>query len=178
MNSRNFVVSPALFLSCALFASMAAQASLTMSTTPQSIYQIGDGSSAVSLGHTVYARTNFNRLIAGGTFNASCASTYTGSIPGERTLPSESFASGNVLYVTIPAQLPAYLNMPGFESVPAGTTLSCTYAWTSRSQESTYSIGVPGIGITIGGQELRDGGSIGFYMNRSGSGEPDRGCLH
>ena len=178
MNSRIFVLSTLLVLTSPLFSSSPARASLSMSTTPQSIFQIGDGSSAVSLGHTVFARTNLNRLVAGGTFNASCASTVTGSIPGERTLPSESFVGGNSLYVTIPAQLPAYLNMPGFENVTGGTILSCTYAWTSRAQEATYTVGVPGFGITIGGQELRDGGSVGFYMYKTADdGDPGHGCL-
>jgi len=178
MNLRVLVVSTVLVLGCGLLTLPAAQA-LTMSTTPMSIYQIGDGSTAVSLGHIVNARTSMNRLVAGGTFNASCASTYTGSIPGERTLTSESIASGNVLNVTIPEWLPATRNMPGFENAPAGTELSCTYAWTSRAQESAYTIGIPGFSVTIGGQEVRDGGSIGFYMYKSGGdGLPSHGCLH
>jgi len=178
MNLRIPVPLTAFILVGALLSPMSAHASLTMSTRLQTIAQLGNGSTAVSLGHTVLANTNMNRLIAGGTFNASCASTYTGSIPGERTLPSESFISGNVLYVTIPAQLPAYLNMPGFESVPSGSTLSCTYAWTSRAQESAYTIGAQGIGFTVGGQEARDGGSVGFYMYKTdGDGDPGHGCL-
>ena len=156
-----------------------ANATLKMSTAIQSIYQIGDGSSAVSLGHTVIAGTNLNRLIAGGTFNASCASVYTGTIPGERTLPSSLTAQYNQLYVTIPEQLPAVRNMPGFESVPPGSILACTYAWTARAQEATYTVGVPGLGITIGGEELRDGGAVGFQMYKTtGDGEPSRGCIH
>jgi hypothetical protein len=179
MNVQNSGLLVGLILAGMLFNSPAARASLTMNTIPQAIYQIGDGSTAVSLGHVVNARTNMNRLVAGGSFNASCASTYTGSIPGERTLTSDLIASMNVLSVTIPEWLPAVRNMPGFENVPVGSVLSCTYAWTSRAQEATYTVGVPGFGITIGGQEIRDGGSIGFYMYKtSGSGdEPSRGCL-
>jgi hypothetical protein len=120
-----------------------------------------------------------NRLAAGGSFNASCASDYTGNIPGERSLPSESFGTSNVLYVTIPQVVPTVMNMPGFENAPGGTVLSCTYAWTARAQEATYTIGVPGFGITIGGQEIRDGGSVGFYMYKSGSdADPSHGCFH
>ncbi len=126
-----------------------------MSTSLQPISQLGVGSTAVNLGHTVYAGTNFNRLVAGGSFNASCVSAYTGSIPGERTLTSALVARYNQLYVTIPAQFPAVLNMPGFENVPAGSVLSCTYAWTSRAQESTYTISLLGFGITIGGEEKK-----------------------
>jgi len=178
MNLRTLVLSAAVLLSGALLMPTAAHASLALSTRLQSIAQMGDGSSAVSLGHTVMASTNLNRLIANKTFNSSCASTVTDSIPGERTLPSESFVGGNSLYVTIPAQLPAYLNMPGFENVTGGTILSCTYAWTSRAQEATYTVGVPGFGITIGGQELRDGGSVGFYMYKTADdGDPGHGCL-
>ena len=169
----------ALGVTGALFNSPAAHATLSMSTAVGSIYQIGDGSTGVSLGHIVQARTNLNRLVAGGSFNASCASDYTGNIPGERTLPSESLASGNVLYVTIPEWVPSVRNMPGFENAPGGTVLSCTYAWTSRAQESTYTIGIPGFGITTGGEERRDGGSVGFYMYKSGSdADPSHGCFH
>jgi len=156
-----------------------ANATLTMNTALQSISQLGDGSSAVYVGHIVLAGTNLNRLVAGGNFNATCASTYTGSISGERTLSSTLIARYNQLYVTIPEQLPALLIMPGFENVPAGTILSCSYNWTSRAQESTYTVGVPGFGITIGGEEARDGSSVWFQMYKTADGgEPNRGCMH
>jgi hypothetical protein len=176
MNSRIVIFS--ILATAALCCPPAARASLNFQTVLRDIYQLGAGSSAVSLGHTVVAGTNLNRLTAGGSFNASCASTFTGSIPGERTLTSALVAQYNQLYVTIPAQFPAVLNMPGFELVPAGSILSCTYAWTSRAQESTYTIGIPGLGITIGGEERRDGSSVGFQMVQSfGGDEPSHGCL-
>lgn len=177
MNTRNSILS-VLFASAAVCAPPAAHASLTMRTRLQNIFQIGDGSAAVSLGHAVDARTNMNRLVAGGTFNASCVSPYTGSIPGERSLTSALLLEVNRLYVTIPEWLPAVRNMPGFENVPGGSILSCWYAWTSRAQESTYNVGATGIGFTIGGEEIRDGSSVPFEMFKSGSGEePNRGCI-
>jgi hypothetical protein len=156
-----------------------ARASLTMSIYLGSISQIGDGSAGVSLGHTVYARTNLSKLHAGGTFNASCISSFTGSIPGQRSLPSGLIGAPNVLYVTIPEWVPTVRNMPGFENAPPGTVLSCTYAWTARAVEGHYTVGIPGFNTTIGGEEVEDGGSIGFYMYKSGDGgEPNRGCIH
>jgi hypothetical protein len=179
MNSRIFKI-PALstlaVLTC--FAPIA-NATLTMNTLLQPISQLGVGSTAVYVGHTVTAGTNFNRLVAGGSFNASCISSDTGSIPGERAITSALILRYNQLAVTIPEQLPALRNMPGFENVPPGSVLSCTYAWTSRAQESTYSIGLPPLTITLGGEELRDGGSVGFQMYQSaGAEQTSKGCIH
>src|SRR4051812_43043054 len=97
----------------------AAHASLSMSVNLRSINQLGDGSTAVSLGHAVLAGTNYDRLIAGGSFNASCVSAYTGTISAERTLTSALISRYNQLYVNIPEDVPAVRNMPGFENVPA-----------------------------------------------------------
>lgn len=156
-----------------------AQATLNMTTVISAIAQLGDGSTAVGLGHVVIAGTNMNRLVAGGTFNATCASEFTGSIPGQRSLTSEVLATYNQLYVTVPEWVPSYRNMPGFENVPGGSILSCTYAWTSRAQESAYTVGVPGFTVTFGGAEAHDGGSVNFPMYKSaGDGEPSRGCIH
>jgi hypothetical protein len=179
MNSRLVTLSAATLAAVALCAPQAARASLSLNAVLQSIYQIGNGSTAVSLGHTVVAGTNLNRLIAGGSYLASCVSPYTGTIPGERTLPSSLTAQYNQLYVTIPAQLPAVRNMPGFENVPAGSILSCSYNWTAFAKESTYSVGPPGIGITVGGEEKSLGDTIGFQMYKMTDGEePSRGCMH
>lgn len=179
MSSRIFTLNIAAIAVAALCCAPCARASVNLSTVLRDIYQLGVGSTAVSLGHTVVAGTNFNRLIAGGSFVASCVSPDTGSITGERTLTSALTAQYNQLYVTIPEQFPAVMNMPGFEFVPAGSILSCTYAWTSRAQESTYTVGIPGFGITIGGEEKKAGSTVGFQMYQSSGGDlPSRGCIH
>jgi len=180
MNRRTSIFSFALVAGAMLCGAPAVHATLRLDTVLGNIQQLGDGSTAVSLGHIVIAGTPMNRLIAGGSFNASCASTYTGTIPGERTLPSSTIGTYNQLYVTIPETVPTWRNMPGFENVPSGSILSCSYAWRSHAQESTYSIGSQGIGITIGGESLSTGGSVNFPMYKSGSGddEPNRGCIH
>jgi hypothetical protein len=69
--------------------------------------------------------------------------------------------------------------MPGFEQVPGGTTLACNYIWTSEAEESSFSIGAYGIGITIGGQKARDGSSLPFEMYKpGGDADSDNGCIH
>jgi len=158
-----------------------AHASLKLTARVQSIYQLGDGSTAVSLGHVVLAGTNLNRLIAGGSFSASCASPYTGTISGERTLTSALIAQYNQLSVTVPEQLPAVRNMPGFENVPPPAVLSCAYHWTAQAEEATYSVGLPGGGggVTIGGEKASIGDTTGFEMFKNAGGEePSRGCQH
>jgi len=172
-------------LSCAIACSIAgmgvsapARASLTMSPMVQPISQ-ALYTSYVNLGHTVVASTNLNRLIAGGTFNTTCASMYTGSIQDGRTLTSELIGQMNRLYVTIPQWLPATREMPGFVDVPEGTTISCTYAWTAFAKEPTYSIGLPGVGITVGGAEASENSSVPFQMYQPmGDADPSHGCLH
>jgi hypothetical protein len=145
-----------------------AQATLQMSTVPSRVYQFGTGS-GVYLGHTVIAGTNLNRLIAGGSFRASCMSPYTGEIPGARTLSSSLIGQYNRLTVTIPEQLPALVNMPGFFNVPRGQRIECQYTWTSHAEEPVYTVGIPGFSITVGGERLLDSGISTFWMQKPGT---------
>lgn len=175
MNPRNLFGQMMFLASAALaLAAMPAQATLSMSTVPSAAYQFGNGS-GVYIGHTVLAGTNLNRLVAGGTFRATCSSPYTGEIPGARTLTSALIGQYNRLAVTIPEQLPALRNMPGFESVPRGQRIQCQYYWTSFAEEPTYTIGIPGFGMTVGGERLVDSGIVTFWMKKPGTatGEDD-----
>jgi hypothetical protein len=159
-------------------ASMQSAQAIAMQVVTSNIRQNGFTAN-VSLGHTVLASSNMNRLIAGGTFDARCPSSHTGSIPGQRTLPAQSLVGGTRLTVTIPEWVPAVRAMPGFENVPGGTTLDCTYNWTAQAEEATYSVGVPGLGMTIGGERLVDSGVVHFEMYKPGSsGEVGSGCIH
>jgi hypothetical protein len=150
-----------------------AQATLNMDTVPSSAYQFGTGS-GVYLGHTVIAGTNLNRLIAGGSFRATCAANmYTGEITGARTLTSNLIGQYNRLTVTIPESLPALRNMPGFVSAPRGTRLECQYAWTSHAEEPVYTVGLPGFSVTLGGERLVDSGVVTFWMRKPGTATGD-----
>jgi hypothetical protein len=169
MNPRRFSVFLMVLAGVAVsLGSRPALATLSMSTVPSSVYQFGTGS-GVYLGHTVIAGTNLNRLIAGGTFRATCASTYTGEIPGSRTLSSNLLGQYNRLTVTIPESLPALRNMPGFLSAPRGSRFECQYNWTSFAQEPTYTVGVPGFSVTLGGEQLADSGIVTFWMQKPGT---------
>jgi hypothetical protein len=145
-----------------------ASATLSLKVQPSSVYQYMT-TTAVYLGHTVIAGTNLNRLVAGGSFIASCASPFTQTITGDRTLTSDLVSQYNQLYVTIPAQLPALMNMPGFENVQRGASIQCNYDWRAFAREPTYTISVPPLSITVGGQEASDSGRISFWMTKPGT---------
>jgi hypothetical protein len=145
-----------------------ASASLSLKTLPSSVYQYLT-TTAVYLGHTVIAGTNLNRLVAGGSFSASCVSAETGAITGERTLTSNLIGQYNQLYVTIPETLPALRNMPGFENVQRGSRIQCNYDWKSFAREPTYTVGVPGLTFTVGGEEQSDSGRVSFWMQKPGT---------
>lgn len=156
-------------------ASIAAQpaSAIDMQVIVSSINQVAYTSS-INLGHTIYAHTPMNRLVAGGSFSVHCSDSRTGPINGQRTLSSEQ-QFGNTLYVTIPEVLPTTRMLPGFTQLPKGTQISCTYDWTARAVESTYSIGIGGLGITIGGGERADGATVAFTMVREDN--DGEGCI-
>jgi len=164
----------ALVFGTALSVSTTASA-VSLATQLAPIYQIGTGAQ-VTLGHTVVARTNMNRLFAGGTYVAACASSEMLPTTGQRFLPAEKSTGPVVLNVTIPERHPAFVNMPGFNAAAMrGQVLNCTYNWTSRAVESQYSIGVGGIGFTIGGGEANEGSTQLFSMSVPSLGDPNEG---
>lgn len=112
-------------------------------------YQVSTGS-VVRMGHAVSAWTDFNRLTAGGTYVARCNHSDMSPASGQRTESTSAFLGGLRMTVTIPTLMPAYIGMPGFSSLPRGTTVTCTYDWTAFASEGGYKIGAGGIGIGIG----------------------------
>jgi len=138
-------------------------------------YQIGTGAQ-ISLGHTVSARTNYNRLFAGGTYVATCAASEMLPTNGQRFLSSDALIGPRSLHVTVPANLPARVNMPGFNaSTLRGRRLDCTYNWTSRAVETQYSIGAGGIGFISGGGEMSEGSTQLFSMTVPSLGDVNEG---
>ncbi|HTU64576.1 MAG TPA: hypothetical protein VMF52_01390 [Steroidobacteraceae bacterium] len=150
-----------------LMGTQPAHAVPVMNTYVSPIYQVGNGA-GVNLGHTVLATTVYNRLIAGGTFVASCISSVMSPASGQRTLSAETLGGGTSLVVTIPTNQPAIVNMPGFYSLNRGDTVNCTYTWTSRAVESGYSIGFNGISFQTGNGERADGFFKPFTMSVPG----------
>jgi hypothetical protein len=151
-------------LATTLFASPHAYA-VTLQVIPFPINQVAD-TGQVTFGHTVVASTSMNRLTASGTYRISCNRSETQPLTGQRTLSASQVTGGITLYVTVPETVPATRTLPGFTSVPRGTDLTCTYEWTARAVEGTYSIGGGGIGIVIGGEERADGNTSTFHMYR------------
>jgi len=151
---------------------------VSMQVYTSSIHQVAF-TAGISLGHVVTASSNFNRLFAGGTFEARCPSTYLYPIPGSRGLPAQSLVFGTSITVTIPTIVPTVMDMPGFENLPGGTSLTCNYNWTASAEEASYTIGAGGIGFTIGGEKINDSGSVPFdlYKPTDDDGSSRGGCL-
>jgi hypothetical protein len=164
----------ATLLALAVAFSPSAHATLNMTVQPYNAIQLGTGS-GVQLGHTVIAGTNFNRLVAGGSFVASCDNFSTGQISGNRTLTSELIGRYNQLYVTVPETVPTLRNMPGFSSLPRGTELMCEYNWKAFAREPVYTVGLPPFQITVGGAEFETSGVVTFWMRKpaTATGEDD-----
>lgn len=126
-------------------------------------YQVSQGS-VVSMGHAVSAWTDFNRLMAGGTYVASCNHPDMSPMSGQRTESTSALLGGLRMTVTIPTTMPAYIGMAGFSSLPRGTVVNCTYVWTAKASEGGYKIGSGGIGIGIGDGEKSLGDTKPFTM--------------
>jgi len=164
----------ALALNAAGFFSSTASA-VDLSTYVMPIYQIGTGAQ-ISLGHVVSARTSYNRLFAGGTYVATCAAAEMLPTNGQRFLSSDALLGPRSLQVTIPANLPARVNMPGFNATTLrGRRLDCTYNWTARAVESQYSVGAGGIGFISGGGEMSEGSTQLFSMTVPSLGDVNEG---
>ena len=150
----------------------------TLSTDVLSIYQIGRGS-GVNLGHVVHASTVYNRIVAGGTFVAACPNPLMLPARGERIFSADNFGGGLVVHVTVPQTLPATVSMPGFYSLTRGTTLDCTYTWTSKAIEGGYSIGANGVTFQTGNGERSEGFFKSFTMTVPGDTNSDdwQGCI-
>jgi hypothetical protein len=177
MNARDFLIRFALLTCVAAGALSTPVHAVNLAVQPSSIYQNG-ATAGVWLGHTVAASTNMNRLQAGGSFRAYCYGGDTSPITGERSLPASALIGPLQLYVTIPAQLPALYNMPGFYSVPRGSRIQCSYDWTAYAREAMYTIGIPGVSVPIGGEERSESNSITFWMSKPGrSTGDDDACI-
>jgi len=153
-------------------------AAVELNTVVSPAHQVGT-SAAVSLGHTAIGYTNYNRLTVSGAYTAACASALMPSTTGQRSLSREQVLGGFGLVTTIPERLPAIVDMPGFELLAAGTRVACTYNWTSKAVESSYTVGIPGFGMQTGAGERAHGGTSPFIMvvpAASDDTQDDEGC--
>jgi hypothetical protein len=138
-------------------------AAVQLDTVVSNIHQIGI-SAGVSLGHTAIGYTNFNRITVSGAYTTACASAQLVPTTGQRTLSREEIIGGFGLVTTIPERVPATVNIPGFESLPLGSSVACTYNWTAKAVESSYSLGIPGFGMQSGSGEQAAGGTYPFML--------------
>ncbi len=151
---------------------------IEMSVAVLGINQV-DFTSRVKLGHMVTARTYMISVAAGGTLRVSCPSTFTGTIEAQNSAPQTGIPP-NVLSVEVPAGwLPAERELPGFNNVPGGTTLTCAYYWTAVAKEAMYSLGASGSSLPIGGDAYTRSDTVTFEMYQPGSGgDKSNGCIH
>lgn len=151
---------------------------VTMNVTVHPPHQVLNGSQ-VQAGHTVSARTDYNRLTAGGTYEVRCNHPDMAlGVPGQRTVSDSRLAGGVRLVVTIPYQQPAYVNVPGFHGLPRGAIVECQYVWTAHAIEGTLTIGAGGTGVVAGQGEARDGSVENFRMQNRGTADgEDDACI-
>jgi hypothetical protein len=147
-----------------------------LNTVVSTIHQVGT-SAGVSLGHAAIGYTNYNRLVVSGAYTATCASAVMTPINGQRLLSREEIVGGFGLVTTIPDRVPTIRDMPGFEFLAAGTRVACAYQWSSKAVESSYTLGIPGLGMTTGGGERAQGGTFPFNMAvPAAESRDDEGC--
>jgi len=179
MSTTDSTIRLTTFLGVALVLVMPHKAlAVMLRTEVTAIHQVGVGA-GVSLGHAVVASTNYNRLTAGGTYVATCASSAMLPTSGARTLSREGLSGPLSLVTTVPTVVPTIVNMPGYNQLPAGTRVDCTYSWTSKATEGSYSIGAGGIGYITGAGERADGNTQLFVMNvpaAAGDGDDGDSC--
>jgi len=164
MNTAHNLGRPLAALAVALLFAMPRDSSaVELSTVVSTIHQVG-ATATVSLGHTAIGFTNYNRLTVSGAYTAACASAVMMATTGQRSLTREEIIGGFSQVTTIPERLPATVNMPGYDQLPAGSRVACTYNWTSKAVESSYTLGIPGFGSQTGAGERSDGGTYPFVM--------------
>jgi hypothetical protein len=172
MNKLNASIRPLLLSGIGLLAFVNHAAAVTLKVQPLSVYQVGTGSQ-VKIGHVVHASTNYNRLQAGGTYVATCADPVMSPTSGQRGISSENLLGGLQLAVTIPEWIPAYVNMPGYYSLPRGAEVACTYAFTGYAIEGGYMVGAGGISFQVGNGSQNEGGTQNFFMRVPGGTDPN-----
>jgi hypothetical protein len=174
MNSFVFAAAAALALVC-----VARQANaIEMSVQVLGISQVPNFTSRVKVGHIVNAKTNMISIAVGGSLRVSCPSSYTGTIEAQNSR-TQTYLPPNVLSVEVPAGwIPTERELPGFNNVPGGTTLTCSYLWNGNAKEAMYSLGAGGAGLPIGGESQSETDTVVFEMYKPGdSGPDDNGCI-
>jgi hypothetical protein len=169
----------ALFGAALVAATSHPASAVTLKTNVVPIHQVGVGA-GVSLGHAVTATTNYNRITAGGTYTATCNHPVMLPTSGQRTLSADNLTGGLALTTTIPQWLPAIVNMPGYNQVPAGTVIDCTYSWTAKATEGGYTVGPGGASYQTGSGERADGSTQLFMMlvpGTSDDSDTSNGCI-
>jgi hypothetical protein len=176
MNSTLSLRVLAAFSAALILVSPREASAVQLDTVVSNIHQIGT-SAGVSLGHTAIGYTNYNRITVSGAYTTGCASAVMMPTTGQRTLTREEIVGGFGLITTIPDRVPAVVDMPGFQLLAPGSRIACTYNWTTKAVESSYSVGIPGFGSQTGAGERAQGGTWPFMMVvPAASGGDDDGC--
>ena len=180
MNFRSMIQFQCVALAAVILAGTSSDAqALNLSTALLDVRQV-DFTSGIRLGHLVTGRTSMVSIVVGGTFRVTCPSSYTGVLEGYNWR-AQTYTTPNVLTVEVPPGfLPAERVLPGFDNVPGGTSLQCSYNWTGAGKEATYQLSAYGLGMTIGGETTSQADTRIFEMYQpNGDGERDNtSCIH
>jgi hypothetical protein len=146
-----------------------AHADLNARLQPLTLQQVGfEG--FVRHGTVVEAHTNLNNLWARGEYRVECSDyNIRPPLTGSRALSDSRVTGPTHLVVTVPKTLPAIEPLPGWDRVMGGTRLGCVYYSKGNAKTALLQIGTGGAGISIGGEEWEESGSISFEMIKPGT---------
>jgi hypothetical protein len=116
------------------------------------------------VGLSVFARADAFYLTAGGGYTLSCPDTTP--ITAQRALQFVRLQPGYTTTVFVPEVIPAEYPVSGWYGWARPSTHYCTFSYTGRAKDAWVSLAGFGINITLGGDEVSDGNSVVFPMQK------------
>ncbi|HEY7377409.1 MAG TPA: hypothetical protein VH542_01875 [Steroidobacteraceae bacterium] len=121
-------------------------------------------SERVQVGLSVFARADGFYLTAGGGYTLTCPDTTP--LTAQRALQFVRLQTGYTTTVFVPEVIPAEYSISGWYGWARPSTHYCTFSYTGRAKDAWVSLAGLGINVTLGGDEVSDGNSIVFAMQK------------